>query len=521
MILKRTILFFCLDWLMFFAGFSQGNWFNVKRYGAAGDGIILDTRAINNAITACVNAGGGTVYFPAGTFVTGSFRIYSNVHLYLDAGSVILASKNEKDYLLQNDYKFGGSGAGERIGIIFAHEAEDISITGQGIIDGRGAAFMYMDSLQYGMDFDKKFIRQGNEYMNAKFGRKDGPVLWKGDYQQRPGTELIFSSCKKVTLSGVTIRNAANWTMSFLGCDDVKVIGISIKNIMDIPNSDGIDSYDSKNLLISDCDIRAGDDAIAIISSNNVTVTNCNLFSRSSGIRIGYNAFNEASSGNLLFNNIRIYGSNRGIGIFQRRKGNMENMVFSNIIIDTRLHSGQWWGHGEPIHISAVPGIGSEAVGQIKNVQFINIIATGEEGIVVYGSKESILKDIYFNNVQITLKKGELTDSYGGNFDLRPTNDVSLGIFKHDIPALYATHVEGLKIKDFQVKMDSELPKFFTYAIQCENFTDLVIDGIEGSLPDKKFPLIDLRDGKNVIIQNVNESAHLVNHQNVLDYRLK
>lgn len=517
MILKRILLIIAINGLFSFAGFSQGNSFNVKKYGAVGDGITLDTKSINKAIAACVNAGGGTVYFPAGTFVTGSFRIYSNVHLYLDAGAVILASKDENDYFLQKDYGFSGSGTGEKIGIIFAHNADNISITGEGIIDGRGASFMYMDSIQHGTDFEKKFTRQGNEYMNAKYGIKDSPVLWKDAYHQ-PGTELIFSSCKKVTLSGITIRNAGNWSMSFLRCDDAKVLGISIKNIMSIPNSDGIDSYDSKNILISNCDIRAGDDAIALISSNNVSVTNCTLTSRSSGIRIGYNVFNDASSGNLLFNNIRIYGANRGIGIFQRRKGNMENMIFSNMIIDTRLYTGQWWGHGEPIHISAVAGLGSDSVGEIKNIQFNNIIATGEEGIVVYGSKESILKNISFNNVQMTLKKGELTNSYGGNFDLRPTNDVRLGIFKHDIPALYATHFDGLTIRDFQVSTDGTLPDFFTYAVQCDDFTNLTINGVTGSSPDKKLPLIDIENGSNAIIQNINDPKQII-YKNILNYK--
>jgi polygalacturonase len=524
MLLKRIILIVVTDVLFSFMGFSQGNSFNVKTYGAVGDGITLDTKSINKAINACVNAGGGTVYFPAGTFVTGSFRIFSNVHLYLAAGSVILASKDEKDFFLQKDYGFSGSGTGERIGIVFAHDAENISITGEGVIDGRGANFMYMDSIKphydmHGTDFKKRYTRQGEDYLNVKYGVKMNPVLWKDTYHQ-PGTELIFSSCKKVTITGITIRNAGNWSMSFLKCDDAKVLGISIKNIMSIPNSDGIDSYDSKNVLISNCDIRAGDDAIALISSNNVSVTNCTLTSRSSGIRIGYNVFNDAPSGNLLFNNIRIYGANRGIGIFQRRKGNMENIIFSNMIIDTRLYTGQWWGHGEPIHISALPGIGSDSVGEIKNIQFNNIIATGEEGIVIYGSKESVLKNISFNNVQLTLKKGGLTNSYGGNFDLRPTNDIRLGIFKHDIPALYATNVDGLKIKDLQVETEGKLPAFFTYAIQCEDFANLTINGVTGYSPDKKLPMIDIENGKNAIIQNVNDLKRLI-HKNVLCYQLK
>lgn len=501
---KAIFIFACSIFLFFFSsGQQQCAWYNVKTYGAVGNGTALDTKAINETIAACVAAGGGTVYFPSGTYVAGSFRIFSNVHVYLDAGAVLLASPNDADYFWQKDYGFSGSGAGEKTGIIFAHGAENVSVSGQGTIDGRGPYFMYMDSLQYGTDFDKKFTRQGNDYMDARFGREDGPVLWKGDYQHRPGTAIIFSSCKKVDISGITIKDAANWSMDILACNDAKITGISIKNNMAIPNSDGIDLYDSKNVMIANCDIQSGDDAIAVIGSSNVTVTNCELFSRSSGIRIGYNAFNDSSSGNLLFDNIRIYGSNRGIGIFQRRKGDMRNMIFSNIIIDTRLHSGQWWGHGEPIHISALPGIGSKEVGEISNVRFSNIIASGEQGIVLYGSKESVLKDIRFDHVQLTLKKGPLTLSYGGNFDLRPANDISMGIFKHDIPALYANHIKGLSINGLELKWEKELPVFFTYALECENFEELYINELSAGAVKPSLPAIKLSNGKGATIKAV------------------
>ena len=240
-------------------------------------------------------------------------------------------------------------------------------------------------------------------------------------------------------------------------------------------NSDGIDMYDSKNVTISDCIISAGDDAIAVISSDNITVDNCVLHSRSSGIRIGYNVFNNHNSGNLLFNNIRIYDSNRGIGIFQRQEGDMKNMIFSNIIIDTRLHSGQWWGHGEPIHISAVPGLGSKKVGKISNVRFSNITATAETGVVIYGSKESVLEDIVLDEVNISIQRGNLSESYGGNIDLRPTNDISIGIFRHDIPAVYACYVKNLDIRNLQINWGPNMSSYFTNAVECTHFNRVKI----------------------------------------------
>jgi len=342
--------------------------------------------------------------------------------------------------------------------------------------------------------------------MNPKFGRKDGPVMWKGSYAERPGTMVIFSSCKNVHVSDVRFTEAPDWTIHFLNCVNVKTRGITIDNDMSIPNSDGIDMYDSKSILISDCVINSGDDAIAIVSSDNVTVDNCVLHSRSSGIRIGYNVFNHHNSGDLLFNNIRIYDSNRGIGIFQRQEGDMKNIVFSNMIIDTRLHSGQWWGHGEAIHISAVPGLGSKTPGKISNVRFSHITAISQNGLLFYGTRESVLEDIVLDDVSVTIERGDLSDSYGGNIDLRPTNDISLGIFRHDIPAVFAHYVKGLVVRDLRVTWGKQLPDYFTHALECEHFSGVTIDGLDmrgSAVPSKRQSVVYLQTGEKANCRNI------------------
>ena len=139
----------------------------------------------------------------------------------------------------------------------------------------------------------------------------------------------------------------------------------------------------------------------------------------------------------------------------------MSNMVFSNMIIQTRLHTGEWWGHGEPIHISAVPGLGSKSVGKIRNVRFSHIVATAQTGIVLYGSPASILRNITLEDIDLTIERGPLSDSYGGNIDLRPANDHSLAIFRHAIPAVFATGVDGLDIRHFHVNWGANLPDYF------------------------------------------------------------
>jgi polygalacturonase len=509
---KKTILVVCVCLCGILHSYGQdrsSGVFNIKDYGATGDGHTLETKAINKAIAACADAGGGTVLVPSGTFVTGTFRLFSNMDLLLSPGAVIMASPNTNDYLMQGDYGMNGSGAGgKKLGIIFADKAVNVSISGTGTIDGNAAAYMQMDVTQESGEDDWKYSRQGKTYLSGIQGNREAPVMWKGEFVNRPGTQIIFHACKKVTVTGITMRNVNDWTFDLNACDDVKVLGISIDNDARVPNSDGIDMYDSNNVIVANCDVRAGDDGMAVISTNNLKVTNCSFYSRSCGIRIGYNGFNDNDSGNLLFDNIRIYGANRGIGIFQRRKGNISNILFSNVIIDSRLYPGQWWGHGEPIHISALPALGFKEVGTISNVRFTNIIAKGEEGIVLYGSPESSLKDIKFDNIQLTLVRGAFTDINGGNFDLRPTSNSVPAIFKHDIPAIYARYIDGLTIKGLDVHWGNDVPDYFTNALWCDNFSNLDIDGLSGSTgPNSNADaVIVLRTGKNVVINNLSDN---------------
>ncbi|MDP3433448.1 MAG: hypothetical protein Q8T04_10840 [Bacteroidota bacterium] len=118
---------------------------------------------------------------------------------------------------------------------------------------------------------------------------------------------------------------------------------------------------------------------------------------------------------------------------------------------------------------------------QYKNVQFNNINAIGEQGILVFGQKESPMENIRFNNVQLWMRKGKETMGYGGNFDLRPATPKAMQIFEHDIPGIYAGHVNGLTIRDFQLSWGNDLPSFFTHGIECEHVTDLLIDNFVGT----------------------------------------
>jgi hypothetical protein len=126
---------------------------------------------------------------------------------------------------------------------------------------------------------------------------------------------------------------------------------------------------------------------------------------------------------NYNFSNITITHSNRGVGIFVRDEGSIENMNFSNLVIDTRLHTGDWWGQGEPIHISTIRSKENVKLGKIQNLKFSNIHCHGQNGILVYGTEESVIEDISFQNLTFHFTDSPLNEVAGGNIDLHPVLD--------------------------------------------------------------------------------------------------
>jgi len=489
--------------------------YNITDFGAVADGKTVNTTAVQKAIDTCNQSGGGTVTVPTGTYITGTIRLLSHVNLHLESGAKLSGSTDLADYTYE----------GKRHGLIFAGDAVNISITGRGEINGNGTSFMTLDKSHISADFVRARTRQGEKFMPADELFEDGPVA----YEDRPGMMIVFLKCENVHISDVTLVDSPSWTMRLGDCDNVVVRGIAILNNLLVPNSDGIHCTTSRNVRISDCDIRAGDDAIIVTGfgidtdvhgdqsageaystrktgnktgyAENITVTNCTLMSRSSGIRVGYGDNNIR---NCTFQNLVIYSSNRGLGVFARDLAVIENILFSDIIINTRLHSGHWWGNGEPIHVSAIAQSEGYDLGRIKNVRFSNIFAEAETGILVYGDPESPVEDVSFDNVQLRINNSPLNPEYGGNIDLRPSKGPETQIFQHDISGLYARYVNGLTISNFKLSWADGLPEFFDYGLHVEQFNDLIIDGFIGRQPhiNNTRAAIALNDGSGVTIRN-------------------
>ena len=248
-------------------GRQAGNVYDIRDYGAVGDGQTDDAVAVQAAINACSQAGGGRVLVPAGyTFMCSPFKLASYVDLHLEANARLLANPDEKVYT-ESAFR---ENRGEGMMWISGKNLRQVSITGTGTIDGNGVAFM-------GKELEDSYELK--------------PVT---DFDPRPHV-LTLEAVDRLVIRDVTICNSPYWTVHLIGCKDAVIDGVSIRNNLKIRNGDGIDVDHSRHVRIANCYIESGDDCICLKnrrefeeygSCEDVVVTNCTMVSRSCAIKI-------------------------------------------------------------------------------------------------------------------------------------------------------------------------------------------------------------------------------------------
>jgi len=240
--------------------------YNIREFGATGDGATLNTKPIQDAIDTCSTAGGGRVVVPPGVFVTGTIRLKDNVTLYVEAGSRLQGSRNQADYpkdagLCDWAPKFGWSRQLNGT-LVYAEGAENIGIEGTGTIDGA---------------------------QNAGRNRTFPNV---GDNEQRRPMLVRFRDCGHVRVRDVTLIRPASFTSLFVGCRDLLFDGVRVRS-RDTGNGDGLDFDGCERVRIANCDLDTGDDTIGLKSMipdrpvQDFVITNCLLSSTWAAIRIG------------------------------------------------------------------------------------------------------------------------------------------------------------------------------------------------------------------------------------------
>lgn len=446
---------------------TEKSTFYIDQFGAIPDGETNNAAAIQEAIDECTEAGGGRVVVPAGVFKSGRIILRSRVELHLERGAILRCSESYEDISTEeftSDDPFFAYFYGPKGAFICAFDAEDVAITGSGVIDGNGRAYIA-------------------ERLPHIYVMKE----------RRPIT-FYLGGCKRLSISGVTIRDGAAWTLWLCGCEDVSIEGIRMYNDLKLPNSDGIDIDRCRNVRITDCHIESGDDAIVLKTMrgfekyggiDNVLVTGCLLKSTSSAICIGCEI--SAPVRNVTFDSCIISSSHRGLAINHSYESDIENIVFSNITVETRLFHDRWWGRGEPIYVKALPWTRKDKVGRIRNVQFINIRAKSENGILIWGEQPDRIRDILLENVRIHVAKW--SSIAGGKLDLRPCageNDgYGSGVVEHPVRPFMLHNAQDVTIRNCEAIYDADATGI-DGALEVSHIESLKIDGLVSRVAGKE-----------------------------------
>jgi polygalacturonase len=417
--------------------------FDVRDYGAIGDGKALDTAAIQRTINeAATVARGAQVLIRGGRYLTGTLELKGGINLHLAGDAELVVSTNPKHY----------TGAA----LLTAHEAHGLRISGTGSINGRAKEFM--------THYDEE-----NE--------------WWRPAEFRPKM-FVLTGCKDLEVRDLTVREAPHWGLHMLGCVGVLVENLKIRNLLEVPNCDGIDPDHCRDVEIRGCNIVCGDDAIVIKTtrqgaaygpSARISVRDCVIETQDSGLKIGTETTQDIHD--IRFERCEIRSSCRGLCIQLRDEGNIHNITFRDITFVSRYHSDPWWGRGEAISLTAIPRTPQTKVGAIRDVRIQNVKGRAENSVRISGSLASRIRDVKLENVAVTLDRWTKYD--GGVFDNRPTT-TQPGIETHGNPGFHVRYADNVRLNHCRVAWGQNRPDHFTYALEAQDVTGLKLKQFVG-----------------------------------------
>jgi len=464
---------------------GAANWYDVTSYGATGRKDDNAQPAIQRAIDACAASGGGTVYFPPGAYTSSTLELRSYVTLHLEAGATLYASRQEETYNLRKESGYQETGVPV---LLYGRNLTRIAITGKGTVDGQAEHAWNPLS-----DVDN-FIAAETELAHQ------AGIEMKRAYVVGPRVSLLYLvGCTDVHLENVSFVRSPHWTLHLAHCERVFLRGLTIFTDPKYGvNADGIDIDGCRNVMVSDCRVFTGDDAICLKSTNrdgqytdceDITITNCTLSSTSAGLKIG-----TETCGNfrrIVFSNCVITDSNRGIGIFVRDGGTVEDVIFSNLVIDCRRKHFNWWGDGDALRLVVLQRTPQSKVGTIRNVLIQNVVGRVQGTSRLEGHATSPLRNITLSNVQLRMEPE-------GQPDKRATDALHVGM-AHEIS------LNDLRI-DWAV--EGAEPKWRS-ALRAEGVTGLQVDRLttRQGLTRSDSPAVDLINCRAVSLRNSTAAA--------------
>ena len=352
--------------------------FDVREAGATGDGTTLDTEAIQKSLDACGKTGGGTVLLPAGTYLSKPLVIHTKTTLRLEKGATLKATDDPADYARED-------GSGKFNDFLTGKRLEDVTIEGEGVIDGSGERWW----------IPAEEARQ----------KKSGYTL------PRPNL-IVLTQVKNLVVRNITIQNAPKFHFVPTECDGVLVENVTILAPERAPNTDAIDPSRCRNVTITGCLIDVGDDNVAVKSGKTVdgrefaceglTITNC-TFKHGHGVSIGSETVGGVKD--VVVRNCTFEDTDNGIRIKsdRQRGGTVENLLYENITMKNVRGAITFTSYYPKIPAIDTAQPVTNTTPAYKNITIRNLKATStKDAGVIVGLPESPIENVLLENVEIT-----------------------------------------------------------------------------------------------------------------------
>ncbi len=447
---------------------------NMRDFGAKGDGVSNDTAAVQKAIDAAAEAGGGVVEFPAGTFITATVELKSNVTVNVTPGAVWMGLEDPEAYPMIEAKGTAADTFGPWRAFIYAYDQENITLCGGGKIIGNGNKPCFVDGS-------------------------------KGNDPRRPfGLNII--DCRNVTVRDLELRHSAFWMQHYLGCDGLRLHGLKVYNRGN-KNNDGVDIDSCRHVIVSDCHIDASDDALCFKACAEqpveyVTVTNCILSSEASAFKLGTGSrggFKHMAVSNCVIkpneaeeveHACQARMGMMGIDLGNVDGGVLEDIVISNIVIEgtetpifLKLGARDGQGPGE------LKAMGDREVrpGVYKNVVIDNVMARDcgpYANIIIAGYPGNHIEDVKLSRIRV--EGGDpSTDEPDFDVELFANNYPMNRIFNQHLPAygLYVRYVDGIVLDDVRLRpAQGDVRDVSCYFENVDNLEMKKLDVAEGSI---------------------------------------
>ncbi len=461
--------------------------YNVLDFGAVADGKTLDSPAIQAAIDACANTG-GTVLLPPGSYLSGSLELKSGVNLHVSRGATLLGSTKIADYREYRPEIRSYNDIFLKHSLIYGEKLQDIAITGEGVIDGQGGAFVVTTKKKPDRYFNRPFI-------------------------------IRLVQCRNVRIENLTLQNSAMWMQQYLVCENLSIRGIRVYNHCN-KNNDMIDIDGCRNVVMSDCFGDSDDDAITLKSTSgfiteNVTITNCVVSSHVNAIKLG----TESHGGfrNIVISNIvvkpsasptKIYGLKRGAGgitLATVDGGILDGVQITNVRIDSAetpifLRLGDRARTYYEGQLRPSPGV-------FRNVTISNVIATaaGDLGCSVTGIPGHAIENVSLRNIRIDFSGGGTAEDLSLEVPELPDMYPDASRFgKRPAYGLYARHVKGLTLENVTFGFaDPDVRP----ALLCDDVERLRVEGLSAAGMPETTALIRLRNTRDALIASSRAAA--------------